>query len=183
LIKNTYPKNMKGTRKLIRLLVLIFLSSVSIHAFSQKEDIIKKGQPAPSFSFKDEQNHVINSSSFAGKVILINFFATWCPPCRQEMPLLEDAVWKKYKDNQDFKLLAFGRGNNMEEVNKLKFTNQFDFPMFADENKSVYTKFATAVIPRCYIIDKKGVVVYVSSGFEKYEFDKMVSVLNSLLKE
>lgn len=174
---------MKANFPVSKLLFLISFFSLSVNAISQKDDIVKKGQTVPTFAFKNDQNQWVQSSELQGKVVLVTFFATWCVPCREELPLVEESIWDKYKDNQNFKLLAFGRGNSVDEVNKMKADNLLDIPMMADESKKVYGKFANSVVPRNYIIDKNGTIVYTSTGFERSEFYKMVSVLDNLLKQ
>src|SRR6187551_617414 len=76
---------------------------------------VKDGQSAPDFSIVDESGKKVNLSELKGKVVLINFFATWCGPCVQEMPDLQKDIWNTLKENKNYTLLSFGRGHTTEE--------------------------------------------------------------------
>lgn len=153
---------------------------VSLTAFSQ-DDIVLVGQKAPDFSLKTEKGE-IKLSELKGKVILINFFATWCGPCRAELPVLQAKIWEKYKDNSNFSFLIIGRQHTQQEVDAFKATNKYLMPFYADPDRSVYKLYANQYIPRNYLIDKNGVVVYKSQGYTAEEFDVLISTISKLLE-
>lgn len=160
------------------LLILIVFLSLDVSA---QNDIIKVGQQIPSFEISLPNGETINSTSLKGKVVFINFFATWCGPCLEELPVLEDKVWKKYKSNEKFQLFVIGRNHTDAVVEAFKTKHHFDLPMYPDKGKLIYSLFATKYIPRNYIIDKNGKVVYASIGYDLEEFKKMLKVLEKLL--
>jgi thiol-disulfide isomerase/thioredoxin len=168
-----------GMKYLLGLATLLFSSAI----FAQSEGtLLKNGTLAPNFSFEIEKGKTVSIDAYKGKVIVINFFATWCGPCRTELPLLQADVWDKYKDNPNFALFVFGREEGWQKVTDFKIANKFSFLMLPDENKAIYSLFATQYIPRNVIIDTEGKVVYQSTGFSEAEFDKMKKVLKKLLK-
>ncbi len=96
----------KLVRKVALLGTIICLFSVNV-VFAQEEgsgDILKVNENMPEFVLKGK-NGVIKSEDLKGKVVMVNFFATWCPPCRKELPHVQKEIWDKYKGNKDFKLL------------------------------------------------------------------------------
>lgn len=151
--------------------------------FAQDGNIVTVGQCVPNFSFVDQSGKTVNMSELKGKVVLINFFATWCSPCRQELPFLQKDIFLKYKSNNDFRLVIFGRGHTLAEIQAFKEANKYIMPMYPDENKVVFNLFASQSIPRNYIIDRKGIVSYASIGYEPDEFQNMVTKLDILLKK
>ncbi|PIF45650.1 thiol-disulfide isomerase/thioredoxin [Chryseobacterium sp. 52] len=157
-------------------LVLSFL--VHVIGFGQG---IRENQPVPKFSVKNEKG-TLKSSDLKGKVVLINFFATWCGPCLKELPHLQKEVWEKYKDNKKFSLLVIGREHSQNELIEFKARKGFDLPFYPDKDRSVYSLFAKESIPRNYIVDAKGNVVYSSMGFNEEEFKRMVEKIDELLK-
>jgi thiol-disulfide isomerase/thioredoxin len=158
-------------------LTLSFLA-VATFAFGQE---IKENQLLPKFTVKTE-NGILKSSDLKGKIVLINFFATWCGPCMKELPHLQKEIWEKYKDNKKFSLLVIGREHSQSEITEFKVKKGFTLPIYPDEDRSVYSLFAKEYIPRNYIIDKKGNVVYTSISIDETEFKKMVDKLDELLK-
>ncbi|WP_010663883.1 TlpA family protein disulfide reductase [Marinilabilia salmonicolor] len=167
----------KTFNHLIIFLVTLFFS---LSAYSQDYDVVKKGQPVPEFTI-DQNGYFFNITDNEGKVVLINFFATWCGPCLKEMPFLQKDVWEKYKDNNNFKMLAIGREHSFDEVAAFKESRNLGFPVYGDEDKSIYNKFATGFIPRNYIVNEEGKIVYASVGFSEEEFEKMVGLLEQLI--
>jgi peroxiredoxin len=144
--------------------------------------ILKEGQQLPACSYKNLENKSLNLENLKGKIVLVNFFATWCAPCMIEMPFLQSDIWNVYKDNLNFTLLSFGRGHSDEEVQKFIKAKSFTFPIYSDKDKSVYDKFATKYIPRNYLFDKTGKLVYASTGFSKEEFEILKEKIKLLLE-
>jgi cytochrome c biogenesis protein CcmG, thiol:disulfide interchange protein DsbE len=124
----------------------------------------KVGQAAPDFTLNGLDGKPVSLSSLKGQAVLINFFATWCDPCRSEMPDLE-TVWKTYKD-RGVVVLAVNltdqdtAGDVAQYVKDLSLT----FPVVLDETGSVSTLFRVGPIPSSYFINRQGVLASVQVG-------------------
>ena len=168
-------------------LIILFLFISNIFSAQNMDEgtgisLLKIGDKVPEFTFEDLNGNIVDINQFKGKYILINFFATWCEPCVREMPLIENEIWNINKSNEDFIILSFGRGHSNDEVKKFIESKKFTFPIFSDEQKIVFNLFAKSFIPRNYIIDKDGVVIYSEGGFREEEFQKMKEKIIDLLK-
>lgn len=141
---------------------------------------ISLGQEVPSFVAISIDGETINIDSLKGKVVLLNFFATWCPPCQKEIPHLEKDVWAKFKD-KDFRLISFAREHKSKEILKFRKDKNLSFSLVADSTRAVYSKFAESGIPRNYIISKEGKVIFVGSGYDEKELAKIIKTIEENL--
>jgi thiol-disulfide isomerase/thioredoxin len=170
-----------------KLLTLLILAIVMQTSFSQElndsTNLLKPGARMPKFTATGIDGTPLKSSDLKGKVVLINFFATWCGPCNQELPVVDRDIWAKYKDNKDFVLVIIDREEKAEKVKPWVAGKQWTMPFYLDEKKETYTKFATKFIPRNYLFDKKGKLVLNSMGFRQDEFDVLLKEIDSQLKK
>jgi peroxiredoxin len=146
------------------------------------ESFTRAGQDLPSFSIKPLNGSAVATADWRGKVVLINFWATWCGPCREEMPRLEKEIWQKYKGSPDFVMLAIAREQNESEIAGFGKKNGFTFPLAADPERKVYKQFASAGIPRCYLIGRDGKILFQTLGLVPKEFDDMLRLIDQQLK-
>lgn len=135
---------------------------------------------APAFSYTTLDGKSISSDDLKGHVVLLTFFATWCPPCKKELPLIQSEIFEKISD-PNFSMVVVGRKHTPEELKKFKDDNGYSFPIAADPDAKMYDLFASQYIPRNFIIGKDGTFKWISVGFEKSEFDKMLETIQSEL--
>lgn len=164
--------------------LLLFISLFfSVCCFSQEETtFVKIGSDLPGFEFEKSPGKLIASSELKGKTVLITFFATWCGPCRKELPHIQSEIFNKYKNNPKFELLIFGREHSWNEVNKFKADNKFTMPFYPDPERKIYSKFAGQYIPRNFLVAPDGKVLYSTIGFEQKDFDELKSIIEKQLK-
>ena len=176
------------TSKLIKmktkhLFLLFCLFTFSLSLFAQDEfTLVKVGDTAPDFSFATENGQTKKLSELKGKVVWINFFATWCVPCRQELPHLQKEVYDKLKSNKNFELIILGREHSWAEINKFKTGNKYNMPFYPDTGRKVFSLYAKQNIPRNFVIGKDGKVAVSSSGFNEKEFKEIIEKVEELLK-
>lgn len=165
-----------------RIFVISALVLFALSLFAQDEaTLVKVGDKAPDFTFADENGKSTKLSDLKGKVVWINFFATWCPPCRQELPHLQKEVYNKLKNNNNFELIILGREHSWEEINKFTNDNKFDMPFYPDMGRKVFSIYASQNIPRNFIIDKDGKIAVASIGFTEKEFTEIVGKVEEML--
>lgn len=166
-----------------QLFLAFCLFTFSLSLFAQDEfTLVKEGQKAPDFFYETAPGKKLKLSDLKGKVVWINFFATWCGPCRQELPHLQKEVYDKLKNNPEFELIILGREHSWEEINKFTAENKFDMPFYPDIERKVFSLYAKQNIPRNFIIDKDGKVAVSSTGFNETEFNDIIEKLEKLLK-
>lgn len=162
--------------------LILILAIISAGLSAQDQfTLAKPGDPAPDFTIAMEDGSKKKLSDLKGKVIWINFFATWCAPCRKELPHLEKEVYKKFKDNKNFEVLVIGREHDWATVNKFKADNNYVLPFYPDPQRDIFSKYAKQNIPRNFIIDKNGKIVVASTGFQEKEFREIISKVKELL--
>ena len=163
-------------KKLI-LFVLLCCSGLNLSA----QDM-KLGANLPSFTLNSSVYGNVTPEQLKGKVVLVNLFATWCGPCQLELAEVEKTLWPAYKDNKDFVLLVVGREHTEAQLKKYNERKKFSFPLYPDEKREVYGLFASQFIPRAYLFDKEGKLIYSAKGYKKEEFNKLMDTIAKALK-
>jgi peroxiredoxin len=172
---------MKIFRKYAMLMVPLF---VALSAFGQDQfTLASKDKPAPDFSFESKPGITTKLSDYKGKVVLITFFATWCGPCRAELPHIQKDIYEKYAGNPNFELLIFGREHGWEAVNKFRADQKFTMPFYPDPERKIFSLYASQNIPRNFLIDKTGKVVFAAVGFNEGDFNRMKSEIETQLNK
>jgi len=149
---------------------------------SDPDALTEVGQVAPDFEVTTLDGVKIRLSDLRGKVILVGFFATWCPPCQKELPLLEKTIWSEFK-NDGLVMLAVAREQNESEVQPFRAKYGLTFSVATDPNRIVYAKYAGKGIPRVYLITPDGTIAYQLAGYHEEEVPKIREAVRRLLSK
>ena len=173
-------------------LILMLLTTVVISAQAQTKSAgsatlqILSPMPdkpqAPDFTLKDTNGNEHSLAAYRGKVVVVNFWAVWCLPCRKEMPSMQRA-WEKVRD-QDVVILAVNWGDNLESIGK--FTDSLppmDFPLLVGGDEAMTQAWSVRGLPTTYVINPEGQMVYKLVGEAEWDkpdlLDKMLELRKS----
>lgn len=169
-------------KQIIGTFLAVILVSLNLAAepSTAEATLTKVGQEAPGFAVTALSGKTIALKDLKDKVVLINFFATWCGPCLSEMPHLENEVWQRFKD-KGLVVVAIGREHPNTELSDFQKKHQFTFEIAGDPKRDVYGKYATAYIPRNILVGKDGKIIFQSVGFEAAEFQELIKAIEKAL--
>ena len=139
------------------------------------------GQPAPDFALKSSSGDNLRLSEHRGDVVMVNFWATWCGPCRQEMPLL-DELYSRYQ-RVGFSLLGVNIDDNSSKAMNMISELGVSFPVLFDSRKEVSKLYDVDAMPVTVIIDREGTVRYVHQGYKPGYEEMYLDQIRSLLRE
>jgi len=169
-------------------LFAFFALLLSFSAFSQSKDdrayLVKVGEQAPDFTMKMTNGRTVKLSDLKGKVVMLQFTASWCSVCRKEMPFIEKDIWQKHKSNPNFTLMGIDRDEPRETVLKFAKSIPVTYPIGLDPHANIFALYAAreAGITRNVIIDKKGKIVFLTRLYDVQEFNKMTKLIDGMLK-
>ena len=151
----------------------------ALQPFAVAADIV--GKPAPDFALRSLKGPSVRLSEHLGEVVVINFWATWCGPCRQEMPLL-DELYGKYQ-LAGLILLSVNIDDSAEPAIEMAQTLQVSYPVLFDTRKEVSRAYEVSAMPVTVLVDRAGVVRYVSEGYKPGYEKRYTEKLRELLNE
>lgn len=173
----------------IPLLILLLSISSSLNADWQQPElshnlaVINSVIPASDFELQNMDEEKVKLSDYRGKVVLLNFWATWCPPCIREMPSME-RLQQKIGD-EAFRVIAVNQMEGTDEV--FAFTGQLEmeptFEILFDTNSEVSLEYVVRGLPTTYLIDKKGNIRYRAVGGREFDHAEVIKIIKQLIAE
>ena len=148
----------------------------------EQATIVKDGHTAPDFEVQMFDGSTIKLADLKGKVVLLNFWATWCPPCRAELARVQKDIIERFQ-GEPFVFIPVSRGEKRETVAAFRETMGYTFPMGLDTESTIYKKYAQTYIPRNFLIDKEGKVVKASVGYDEAEFAELIKLIEETIKK
>ena len=176
--------------KRLRSLVLGLFALCSMVGMAQEAEaddtgyIVKVGQVAPDFTVTLTDGRTVTLSDFRGRVVMLQFTASWCGVCRKEMPFIEKDIWQKHKSDPDFMLMCIDRDEPLNKVIAFCKSTGVTYPLGLDPGADIFAKYALrqAGITRNVLIDKEGRIVMLTSLYNPEEFSALVKKIDELLK-
>lgn len=143
--------------------------------------LVAVGDPVPDFTVELLDGSRVTPATYEGKVLLLNFWATWCPPCRQELTRVQKDIIDRFA-GKEFVFLPVSRGEKRETVEAFREKTGYTFPMGLDSARTVYDRYASNYIPRNFLIDKTGKVILATVGYDEEEFDALIRTIEKTLE-
>ena len=180
-----------------QLLIILMVAFSGISAFAQLKEIpkqnipkdygyiVKVGQALPEIELILTDGKKVTSSDLKGKVVMLQFTASWCGVCRKEMPHIESEIWQKHKNNSNFSLIGVDMDEPVDKVKKFADDMKITYPLALDPGGKIFYTFAAkgAGVTRNIIVDKTGKIVYMTRLYKENEFNEMKEVIELLLKK
>ena len=178
---------MSGKSVIAVLVALLAMLNVSPLAHADgvtpvaQRGVVKAGDPAPNFQLRDMNGRVVALSDLRGKVVLLNFWATWCGPCRVEMPAME-RLYRAY-DRKDFEILAVSTDAQGAAVTRpFQEENKLTFPILHDADFRVGLSYGARTLPMTFMVDREGIVRHHIFGARDWEAPEAHQLIEMLMK-
>jgi peroxiredoxin len=173
---------------------LAALTSVSAQTADNQKELVEKadsngyivfdGDKAPDFTITLTDGRQLKLSDLRGKLVMIQFTASWCGICRKEMPFIERDIWQRHKDNPNFVLIGIDRDEPLEKVVNFAKQTGVTYPLGLDPGANIYAKYALrkSGITRNILIDKDGTIIKRTRLYKEDEFSSLVETIDKYLK-
>ncbi len=168
------------------ILVLVFIFNASLKAAEQPKlthglNVIKQEVYAPKLRFNDLDDEIIDLKELKGKVVVVNFWATWCPPCRREMASLE----RLYQATKDKGVVVLAVNVGEDEDTVFSFLGEIEpsptFPILFDTQAKSLKDWKVKGLPTTYVVDKKGKLFYRAIGGREFDHPELIKKIETLL--
>jgi peroxiredoxin len=160
---------------------LLIMSLCTLSACSRKESPALEGKPAPDFTLKDMSGKQVRLSDLKGKVVMLNFWATWCPPCREEIPSMFKL--NSLMAGKPFQMLAVSIDEGGEKVVSEFFKGAgATLPVLLDTDNAVSRRYGTTGVPETFIVDSKGVILKKVVGGMDWSSPEVVGFFDEAIK-
>lgn len=153
----------------------------SAESEAEATTLVRAGDSAPDFTVEMFDGSRLSLRELRGKVVLLNFWATWCPPCREELTHVQTQIIDRFA-GQPFVFLPVSRGEERAAVAAFREKTGYAFPMGLDPDRAIYDRYASNYIPRNFVIDQKGKVVLATVGYDPKEFEALIRTIEKTLE-
>ncbi len=173
--------------KSIVIIVIIFAALVVLFLGVKKRETSRpraavEGLVAPELRVSDPSGKLGSLSGLEGSVVLVNFWATWCPPCREEMPSLQ-ALYNQFRDRQGFRMVTVLYREDYRKAMAFLKESNYDLPVTVDSDEKTARSYGVTGVPETYIVDKKGILRKKIIGPADWSSPEAVAYISSLISQ
>jgi len=168
------PIRLSSTQIILFAALAVFTLYITWRAKSLEKSIANRDEasafvakPAPAFSLASLDGRTISLSDYAGKKVVVSYWASWCGPCKVEMPELRDFYQRYHQTNSDFEILAISIDENRSDAEGYAATEKLPFPVLLDPESKTADAYSVEGIPAMFLIGKDGKVEYAHTGLEE----------------
>jgi peroxiredoxin len=180
------PGKSGSKKQVVFLWVFVFIAVLFIGGFlslsaRKGRKIVVSGDPAPEFRLPEQDGRIVSLSDFKGKVVMVHFWATWCPPCVAEIPTLDRL--SREIGGKDFVLLAVSvNEGGIEEVAPFMRKHGLSLPVLFDSDRKVSALYGTFKFPETYIVGRRGIVRYKAIGPRDWTDPRNVKIIRDIME-